>query len=325
MENLSYTIRCALLRLVCVLLGVILFAMVGISPFVYGMASRIDCAPESALPVFSRDPELTSDSSRIGGKGSGIINILLVGQDSREGLESARSDSMILCTFHPEHKSITTTSFLRDLYVPIPGHGSNRLNAAYALGGTSLLKQTLEEAFDLHIDGCVEVDFSEFSQVIDLLGGVYLELRSDEAQAINAVVPGDLVEGHQWLTGSQALAYARIRNLDADADFSRTNRQRKVISSLVRSYKDANMGSLLTMLKQALPLIHTDLSQTQLLRYAVELWPLLSGTEITSQRIPADGAYEDVMVQGMAVLQADLEAASALLRQTLLPNQAPAS
>lgn len=116
------------------------------------------------------------------------INILLIGQDARSGETRARSDSMILLTFDTDKKTVTMTSFLRDLYVKIPGYQDNKLNAAYAFGGMPLLNKTLEVNFGVQVDGNVEVNFSRFAEVIDLLGGVDMELRQDEANLINRKV-----------------------------------------------------------------------------------------------------------------------------------------
>ena len=102
-----------------------------------------------------------------------LLNILLVGQDRREGEGRQRSDSMILCSINPDTKQISMISFLRDLYVQIPGgYSDNRLNAAYVFGGFPLLMDTLHTNFGVSIDGCFEVDFSGFQSVIDILGGV---------------------------------------------------------------------------------------------------------------------------------------------------------
>ena len=322
MRKQPFSLSCAIMRFVCIVLGIILAVMLGITVYFQSILDRIDFPQMSGTQfsnVLSQGKDtLTSLLSR--DEEDPILNILLIGQDRREEDTMTRSDSMILCTFNTQTEQITMTSFLRDLYLPIPGHSENRLNAAYAYGGMELLKQTLEENFGITIHGTVEVDFTQFAQVIDLLGGVSLELRQDEADAINRAVPGELTAGTQWLTGSQALAYARIRNLDSDGDFSRTNRQRKVITALVRSYKDTSIPNILTMLDKAMPMLSTDLSRRQLLRYAVQLFPLLSGGDITSQRIPADGTYEDRTVDGMAVLVADLDAARELLRKSLAEN-----
>ena len=259
-----------------------------------------------------------AESELIGGTGSGIVNILLIGQDRREGEETARSDSMILCTYHRKTGNVTMTSFLRDLYVPIPGHHNNRINAAYSEGGAALLDRTLRENFDLHIDGNIEVDFSQFSQIIDLLGGVQLELREDEAAEINKETGSELAAGTQVLNGEQALTYARIRKLDADGDFSRTSRQRKVMNALVSRYRNMQWKELLPLMDQLLPLISTDMNYGKLVLLAMEIMPKLSGAQITSQRIPADGTFSDEKIDGMAVLSADLEANRQLLRDTLL-------
>ena len=259
-----------------------------------------------------------TESGLIGGTGSGIVNILLIGQDRREGEETARSDSMILCTYHRKTGNVTMTSFLRDLYVPIPGHHNNRINAAYSEGGAALLDRTLRENFDLHIDGNVEVDFSQFSQIIDLLGGVQLELREDEAAEINKETGSGLSAGVQVLNGEQALTYARIRKLDADGDFSRTSRQRKLMNALLGSYRNIKWKDLLPLIDELLPLISTDMNYGRLVLLAMEILPKLSDAQITSQRIPADGTFTDEKIDGMLVLSADLEANRQLLRETLL-------
>ena len=259
-----------------------------------------------------------TESGLIGGTGSGIVNILLIGQDRREGEETARSDSMILCTYHRKTGNVTMTSFLRDLYVPIPGHHNNRINAAYSEGGAALLDRTLRENFDLHIDGNIEVDFSQFSQIIDLLGGVQLELREDEAAEINKETGSGLSAGVQVLNGEQALTYARIRKLDADGDFSRTSRQRKLMNALLGSYRNIKWKDLLPLIDALLPLISTDMNYGRLVLLAMEILPKLSDAQITSQRIPADGTFTDEKIDGMAVLSADLEANRQLLRETLL-------
>ena len=175
----------------------------------------------------------------------------------------------------------------------------------------------MEENFGLHIDGNVEVDFNQFSQIIDLLGGVEISLRQDEASSINEEVGGSLQEGIQTLNGAQALAYSRIRKLDADGDFSRTQRQRTVINAMIRQIKDAGMLKLMGMVDDVLPMVTTNMTNTEILSYATALLPLLSGAEIINQRIPADGAYAYAMIDGMSVLKADMEASRQLLRDTL--------
>lgn len=315
----------AAMKWLCSMLGILLALMISITLMFQYWLIQTNRASVQDFPLFSLKlpqwnvQELLSDlnSDQIGGTGSGIVNILLIGQDAREGDEVARSDSMILCTYQKKTGKLIMTSFLRDLYVPIPGHSSNRINAAYALGGMELLEETLEENFALHIDGGVEVDFSQFSEIIDLLGGVELELRQDEAEMINEETGSSLTQGRQTLTGEQALLYSRIRSLDADGDFSRTDRQRKVLSAMVNVFQSSNARELLALVEALMPMISTDMSKLQILALAAELLPQLSSVQISSQSVPSPELCSDETINGMAVLTADPEAIRELLRRTL--------
>lgn len=322
--------RAALKRL-CALLGAVLAVMLCVTLYTahlldQGNYTRIRDIPRSALemPEFDFRSFLTKLQSKpIGGIGSGIYNVLLVGQDHREGEDTARSDSIILCTYQKETNTLVMTSFLRDLYVPIPGHGSNRINAAYADGGLALLEETLTHNFNLHLDGGIEADFSQFSQIIDLLGGVSVQLRQDEADFINEQTGSALTEGAQTLDGAQALLYSRIRNLDADGDFSRTQRQRNILSALVSHFQDASVPELLQLVENLMPMISTDLSKLQLFTLALEILPDLSQVQVVSQTVPGPGMYTDQTIDGMAVLEADLPAIRDALAASLLPQDSP--
>lgn len=275
------------------------------------------------LVVFSLSPTpaTAAPAKIIGGKDSGMVNILLIGQDSSSDV--SRSDTIILCTFQPEAKRITMTSFLRDLYVKIPGWQNNRLNASYAHGGRELLQETLMENFGIYVDGCIEADFSHFSQIIDALGGVTIDLRQDEAAVINKVAAGNLTEGTHLLNGDQALAYSRIRNLDSDGDFSRTERQRTLLFSLMDRYKDAGLLTILSAVTDTLPMISTDLSKKEILLLAVRLFPLLDSPDVTDQRVPADGNYSYETVRNMNVIIADSKDIHEQLLESLIGTPEP--
>ena len=307
------------MKLLCSLLGIVFVVLLGTTLLFRNYLEQIHYqqSDENILSVFSAIP-LGSSANEIGGPGSDLLNILLIGQDSREGEDGARSDSMILCTYNKATRELTMTSFLRDLYVPIPGYGSNRINAAYAFGGMPLLKKTIGQNFQVSIDGSIEVDFSHFSEIIDQLGGVEMELRQDEADVINRQTGSELSEGVHKLDGFQALTYARIRNLDMDGDFSRTNRQRKVMSALVDSLRGSSLKELTPVIGNILPMLTTDLNRGQLFLYALEILPNLSEINMQSQRIPADGTFTDETIDGMSVLVADMEAQRQYLRSTLL-------
>ena len=114
----------------------------------------------------------------------GVVNILLVGQDRRPGeaAKRSRTDAMILCTINKSTKTLTMTSFMRDVWVHIPGYYNNRLNVPYAKGGFKLLNETLDYNFGVSADYNVEIDFAGFMEAIDAVGGIEIELTSAEAK-----------------------------------------------------------------------------------------------------------------------------------------------
>ncbi len=256
------------------------------------------------------------------GSGENIINILLIGQDRREGQGRQRSDAMILCTVNMVDKTFTMTSFMRDMYVQIPGYHANRINASYELGGMQLLDSTLKQNFGVEIDGNVEVDFDGFIEVIDMLGGIDIELKDYEANYLNrrgnwdvddsTAGQWDLKAGVNHLTGEQALAYSRIRYV-GNGDYERTERQRKVLNILFERCKDLSVRELNTLLEKLLPHVTTDMTNSEILSYAFDVFSVLSDLTVRQQRIPADGTFSDAYIDGMAVLKVDMEANKELL------------
>lgn len=227
--------------------------------------------------------------------GDHVINILLVGQDRRPGEGRQRSDSMILATLNKSKNTLTLTSFMRDQYVEIPGYLPNKLNAAYAFGGFRVLNATLEHNFGVYVDGNVEVDFDGFTGIIDLLGGVEITLTQAEAEYLNVNHGFGLSAGTRLLTGDQALAYSRIRYIDTD--YRRAERQRTVIISLLERYKQKPVSEMLSVLQSILPMITTDMSNSQILSLAGEVLPMLSGLQVNTLRIPVDGTFDQGDVQ----------------------------
>ena len=332
-RNNPFSPKRALWKLICLALGVILTGMLAATVGARYLMKQIQYTPAEAgtdvsgpaaaltpveeLKQFAdpTDVNWTQLSADLSKKDRKIVNLLLIGQDRRENETASRADSVILCTFNKSSGNLTMTSFLRDLYLPIPGRGSDRLNAAYAYGGAKLLRETLTENFGVRIDGSIEVDFSRFSEVIDVLGGVEIELRQDEAEVINFETGSSLTEGRHLLNGSQTLAYSRIRSLDPNGDFSRTDRQRKVMRAVVDAYRDAGLPVLMKLMKQVIPMLSTDMTEARLLKLALEVFPMLPGLEVSSQSIPSPGNCVDKTINGMAVLVADMDAARKQLQE----------
>jgi LCP family protein required for cell wall assembly len=177
-------------------------------------------------------------------------NWLIVGSDSRQGLSRAqrhefktgsaggkRTDTMML--LHMGAGGTSLVSLPRDSYVAIPGHGLNKLNAAFAFGGPKLLLRTVEGATDVHIDHYAEIGFAGFVGMVDAVGGVRMCIK----QSVKDPQAGlDLKAGCQNLNGGQALGYVRSRHAFAQGDLARVEHQRQVLAALVS--KTTSPGTL---------------------------------------------------------------------------------
>lgn len=243
------------------------------------------------------------------------VNILLVGQDQKNGGVRGRADATILCTINTTTKTITMTSFLRDMYVQIPDHFPHKINSAYALGGFPLLDETLKHNFGVQIDGNVSVDFSSFEAIVNAIGGVTLSFTPEETAYLNNDCGFDLEVGENHVDGLTALAYSRIRHLDSD--FGRTNRQRTVMAAIMEQCRSLSMFEAMELLDEILPLITTDMSNQEIISYAMEVFPILLDCTFNTQYIPAEGTYTYSWADRMSVLAVDMEANREILKDTL--------
>ena len=250
-----------------------------------------------------------------------MINIMLIGQDRRPGEERARSDSMILVTINQEKNTIQLTSFMRDLYVQIPGYMDNRLNAAYRYGGTDLMNDTFKVNFGLEIDGDVMVDFDEFTEIIEILGGVTLKISGAEAKYMNNASDNHFKEGTNYFNAEDALTFTRMRYA-AGGDYGRTDRQRRVIMAIAESFRDADLVTIFNVIDQVLPHIVTNLTDAQIIEYATKGLTILgNGGSMETLRIPQDDAHYNANIRGMAVLVPNLEACREDLREFIYDNE----
>lgn len=313
-----------LLRVMIVLLSVLLVLMLAtafVLNYVLGRINRFDGEEENSdqiIEEFETDPTVEGETYETVDPNSvewdevetitdeDVINILLVGQDARPGETRARSDTMILVSLNQKTNAIQMTSFMRDLYVQIPGRSDNRINAAFAFGGAELLNSTLKTNFGIQVDGTVSVNFEAFEEIIDILGGVDIEIDSEEASYMrNAGVSAS--EGMNHFDGEGALVFARMRYVSG-GDYTRTERQRRVIASVIESLKGAGITEIMGLINDVLPYVGTDLSNSEIISYATKgLTALTNGGGMSSLRIPADDAHYAATINGMAVLVPDLE------------------
>ncbi len=205
-----------------------------------------------------------------------VINVLLVGLDSKDGLErGGNSDSLILVSLNKKTEKISMCSFFRDSWCYMNVGGTDRyakINSSYMHGGSAALIDTIERNFKIDVDYYVAVDFSSFRDIIDALGGINVPIQEYEANYINRTNPDFHIEPGEsvHLTGKQALVFARIRKSDYDSDVSRTRRQRQVISSLIDSAKNASLSQLNDTLDTLFKYVKTDLTKSQILSYATQ-------------------------------------------------------
>ena len=276
--------------------------------------------PSESLPELD-DSTFPTEQSKPVEKPDHVINILLIGQDETEPGVRARSDSMILVTFNTSSKEVTFTSFMRDAYVQIPGYGANKLNHAYQYGGMKLLNKTLQANYGVQVDGDVEINFAQFKEIIDLLGGVQITLTEKEAKYMNHSTKWGLVPGKNLLTGEQALVYARLREIDSD--YQRTQRQRTVLMALAQAYKDLPPDQMLEILEQLMGYVTTNMTTDQMWKYGFKVVYMLGGASYGTLQIPADGTFDQGSVQvrpglkGWFQYNIDFERNRGLLRELL--------
>lgn len=262
-------------------------------------------------------------------KKDGVVNILLIGNDSRQNGEDGRSDAMILLSISSRTKTIYMTSLLRDMYVDIPGHDGNRLNAAYSYGGAELLMETVEKNLDIPVNRYMLVNFEAFANLVDAVGGVDLELTTGELEYVN----GYLVEynmltdrpqgtdnmdttkpGLVHLNGPQALAYCRNRYIGTD--FGRTERQRKVLTAVIKKLPAAVGTNFQELMDGLLPNLTTNLTQNECYRLSLMAGKLLT-YDIVSDSIPQPGTYRNATIRKMEVLEVDFEANIKYLKEKI--------
>ena len=248
-----------------------------------------------------------------------VTNILLLGVDG-SAESSSRSDSMILVSVDYKHAKIKLTSFLRDSWVEIPSKSKKaKLNAACSYGGPQLVADTIEYNFGVDIDHFVMVDFDMFTDIIDSLGGVEVEVTKKEADFINRTTRQTVDYGEKvHLNGEEALVYCRIRKLDSD--YMRTYRQRKVITALINQAKSAGIGKLIDTMRQVFPLIQTDMSPAEITALAYKAGFGMLAFGIEQNRVPIDDHMTPKTINGQWVEVLDIEATKEYLIEYIYTN-----
>ena len=230
---------------------------------------------------------------------SHVTNIALFGIDTGNGTEGLSDCNMIL-TINNKTKEIKLSSIMRDTYVEIPGHGSNIINMAMMDGGPELSLKTINHNFDLDIDKFITVNLNSLPKIIDKVGGVEIEIDSEELEWINKHIsslnklngtkePHISSTGKQLLNGTQATAFCRIR-YTTGTDFKRTERQREVFTKIFTKLSRLGVSDLYSFVDEVLPLVTTNLTYMEIVGIGTDILGL-GNINIQQNRFPNDGDH----------------------------------
>ena len=235
---------------------------------------------------------------------SGVTNIALLGLDNRYDNDTGRSDAIIILSIDYDHNKIKMTSIARDTLVKVEGWGWNdtsseddwtKITHAFAHGGAKSSVKALNQNFGMNITKYVFVNFHEFAALIDIVGGVEIDVEQRELNQLNKHIRGMVKKsglnieevqsaGKQTLTGGQALAYSRIRKIDTDVQ--RGNRQKMVLEAALKKAKKMPVTKYPDLITEALGICNTNLKSAELLKMAT--WVATESPEIEQLSLPDD-------------------------------------
>jgi LCP family protein required for cell wall assembly len=250
------------------------------------------------------------------------VNILLIGSDRRLGIkgDKGRSDTMLLVRLDPQAGTISMLSVPRDLWVHIPGYGMERVNVAYTLGGPAKTVAMFKELTGLPINHFVDINFVGFINIVDYLGGVYIDV---DRRYYNPPGTGwaaiDLQPGYQRLNGHQALGFVRFRH-DATGDFNRMIRQQVFLHEVERQTKRwSNITKLPQIISAVAKNTISDMSSLGTLMSMGRTVLGLNTSRVYQSHIEAPS----VMIGGKSVLQASAQDIQRAVDDFLDPKEAP--
>lgn len=233
-----------------------------------------------------------------------VINILLIGTDerSKEFTHKARGDSCMLLSINTagDHPVVSLVSFERGMGMPIlSGKYAGQwdwFTHLFRYGGAEMMMESIEACFDIELDYYVRVNFNTFTQGIDALGGVDVEMNSKELAYFNQAWGFEGKVGINHLDGKYALRFARLREIDSD--WKRIERQRKVIASAINKVKNKSFSELDALIDTCTQLVRTNVTEELVTKIMLRVVPGLTNVEIQQMTIPVKGTYGSQKVMG---------------------------
>ncbi len=254
-------------------------------------------------------------------KDKNVINVLLLGTDERtkDFSDNARSDSMMLLSINTKEHTAKLVSLERGMGVPIlegPYKGQyDWLTHCFRYGGADLVMKEVRECFRVDVDHFVRVNFFSVESIVDLLGGIDIELTAAEAKYLNGMPGRNFSAGVSHLDGEAALSYARCRSIDSD--WQRVKRQQTVIQACADKLKGSSVSTLNELLNQILPMVQTNFTQGEITKLMLEA-PEFLGVEFERMTLPAEGTYGGMIgMGGRSMFAPDFAENAKILREFL--------
>ena len=311
-----------LLRILLVLLCVVLVAGIAIFLVIRSYLGEIDRFESTASQetVAYKDVEPTEElqatetfsvDDTTEPATADVINILLVGQPNKNKDLLGSCEAVLLCSIRKNENKIVLT------WVEIPGLKESYLSDSGFVGGISMLNRTLEHNFGVVADYNIVVNTNGFSQLIDKLDGISVELLQGEADCLNRFSSGEwsLKAGKNQLTGEQAFHFTRMTQ--SGTEHGRNDRQKRVLAALAASFKNVEVTELKNIALDIAHMVSTDMSDEQILQLVADLKPLLKNVQIVNQSVPMEGQYTFTNEEALVMSSSQLSEVKDLIAKTI--------
>lgn len=310
-------------KLIISILSVILILLATAASYTYYLSSKVNRIEVDREDVVDTGKEVPKEAED-------VITIALLGSDYSEYYDVSSSDATMILSINAKNNTIKLGSLMRDIYLDLPDGGKSNLNYTILNGGPSALLKAVNYNFNLNIDKFVHVDLERLPKIIDLLGGVEIEITQDELNYINGYIDnidqhnGTKTEhinsvGKQLLNGTQASAYCRIRYTDG-RDFKRTERQRDVLSALFVKFKDINLAKVPGLINEILPLVTTNLTNNEIISISTKALGM-GINNIEQGRFPSDSNIINAEITDMYHTNIDIEGTTKELHQFIYSTE----
>lgn len=304
-------------------------------------AQETIASPSSTKPVavqLDKSPEALGISQKTRDRLKAIVNppvnMALFAVDRRQDGEKANSDVIMIISVDQQSGKIKLSSIMRDAYVNIEGHGMDKINAAFAIGGPQLAIKTINQNFEMDIKDYINVDFYTAAKIVDALGGVEINVKQPELSFLNNYLDEIAVyekipavhlnnPGLQKLTGRQTVAYTRIRGV-GNGDYERTERQRSVLIALFSKMKSSGQEMLPVLASQVMPNLETSMGTFAMMSFAGGVLNAKSKT-VDQARFPLDGQSAGKKINNIWYLTLDVKTTTNAIHNFIYNNISPAT